>query len=235
MLGAPFWLRSSEIRLLGAARVFALLVQLDWIVCLWQRVAVELERVYSSSPLEHRSRFGPAPVRLLDDPSKVLLLSYRQLQKLGASLGVVCTGKSDELRQRILEAHADNSKTLQAVYPLPWLHMRLWKHLASRKITQSTALKEYKVLPRMLAALPYEAVDNPHYKCAAPMKLFRLTDVLPVARCIWITDAPCHQLLKNFPRTLTIKCPVPAKRHYAALLAGLSTDPSGAEDVLRAT
>jgi hypothetical protein len=39
-------------------------------------------------------------------------------------------------------------------------------------ITQTRALKEYKIKLKNLLALPFKEVRNPHYKCAAPMKLF---------------------------------------------------------------
>ena len=44
-------------------------------------------------------------------------------------------------------------------------------------VTKTTAKKEYGLTDKELANIPYRLVDNPHYKCAAPMTLYRVADI----------------------------------------------------------
>lgn len=47
-----------------------------------------------------------------------------------------------------------------------------------RCITKTRAQQQYRVSEKELASLPHLKRPNPHYKCASPMLLYRLDQVL---------------------------------------------------------
>ena len=45
-------------------------------------------------------------------------------------------------------------------------------------VVKSTAVQTYKLTEKQLSKIPYEEAKNPHYSCAAPMKLYPINDII---------------------------------------------------------
>ncbi|MGH7136710.1 MAG: restriction endonuclease, partial [Pirellulales bacterium] len=59
-----------------------------------------------------------------------------------------------------------------------------------RYITKTRALQEFRLKPEELSMLGVYEVDNPHYKKAAPMQLYLLTQVRDMSNRKWRTAEP---------------------------------------------
>ena len=68
-----------------------------------------------------------------------------------------------------------------------------------RYISKTRALGEYRLKPNELSGLRSHLVDNPHYKKAAPMKLYLLSQVAELAKDKWGSKEPYQVNLIDFP------------------------------------
>ncbi len=68
-------------------------------------------------------------------------------------------------------------------------------------VTKSRAVREYRLGAVDLARLPMYEVDNPHYKVAAPMKLYLLRQVRQLAKAKYGGDEPYNVQLVAFPES----------------------------------
>ena len=71
-----------------------------------------------------------------------------------------------------------------------------------RYVTKTTALKDYRLKLSDLSDLGVHKVDNPHYKKAAPMQLYLLSQVQQLAKVKWGSSEPYLVALSQFDEKL---------------------------------
>lgn len=155
----------------------------------WARVAAELEHALSlCHSASKSSEFSYKPLAALERPERVAALKGKEASALARKMGLKATGRVENVKRRILDAHADATRELAIDYPMDRYHMCLWRYLTGKRVTQTTALREYKVPKKVLDLLPCDLADNPNDPSWAPMKLFWLIHVVCVARRPWSCD-----------------------------------------------
>jgi hypothetical protein len=71
-----------------------------------------------------------------------------------------------------------------------------------RYITKTRAMEHYRLRPSDLATLGVHEVDNPHYKIAAPMQLYLLTQIEALAQRKWGSKEPYIVALDEIHRRI---------------------------------
>ena len=75
-----------------------------------------------------------------------------------------------------LEDKRDTRPTLPKCFIRPEIIKKI-KNVKEQRITITKAKKEYLLTDKDLESLKYESVQNPHYRSAAPMKLYLLSEI----------------------------------------------------------
>lgn len=97
---------------------------------------------------------------------------------------------------------ADCGKRTERVHPI--LDIPLCQKCQKRDqakyayVTKTRAMSDFRLKPADLAQLGVHEVDNPHYKKAAPMQLYLLTQVRELSRQRWGSDEPYIVSLADF-------------------------------------
>lgn len=114
-----------------------------------------------------------------------LYTNERPFPEYGSNPGIVflrlthCQGRK-KMTQRYCFSCQEQTNSLHDVYQIPVCKACRSTKIPYRMITRTTAMKEYCLKAREVDSIPFLQVANPHYRSAAPMRLYLLRDVLSV-------------------------------------------------------
>lgn len=102
--------------------------------------------------------------------------------QLWTRIQTVIEDKDHERKQEIKRIYerAKNPPVISKCFVRPQAREEITK-LKSQLITATRAKKEYVLTESDLDKLPCTLANNPHYKCAAPMRLYKLVDIMDLA------------------------------------------------------
>jgi hypothetical protein len=146
----------------------------------WRDLEPRLEAALADMSPRCTSSFDPRPLAVLGDISKTFALDASQVAALADDMGVIKAHTAEETLARILEVDRDRRR-LASQTRMSHAHAMLLRHLLTSRVTKTTALREWKVPVDLLEELECEERDNPYYRSAAPMVLFKFGDVVRVS------------------------------------------------------
>lgn len=155
---------------------------------LWDRIARDTQATMEGASPPCRALFRPTKLCRLASKESLFALDASQISLVALRMHLTENyATAAETAVAILAAHDAACNSL--AYPLPYPYVAALAHLRGWRVTETTALNEWKLRPSDLDALECKLLPNP-YGGGHDMRLYRLPDVAQAAECRGMTWVP---------------------------------------------